>query len=359
MSVDYNWQSSSGVGFQIDAHAMPPGDGKRQYELYIAGRSFFSLPSGSEFLAMRRSTDAKPVAIVTPEKTPSNKPTREQRDEASPMSQITVEKDDSFPEVPQDLHQRHDLSSSSCNETDSEDALRSDLYSSSLDALRGEMTSAVPELEEMMSRAIVYAYSEDHDSLGSSSLAGGSYGSIATVDELDPAETEADALRETYEWMKWSSTHEEFGDLYDLKLDFMRSQVETLVAHVRHERLSPHAASSIMIGIAAILNFKLARRMQRSTVLLTGMRMDITTKDVYLALSSFGQIETVCTAMGHNGFGEWLLYFSDHVVLLFAVTNAVVGFVCFSSNLSILIRDCGRVIMPNRQERLANAWRSF
>jgi hypothetical protein len=165
------------------------------------------------------------------------------------------------------------------------------------------MTSAVPELEEMMSRAIVYAYSEDHDSLGSS-VVNESFGSFASEEELDPAGTEADALCETYEWMKWTTQHEASNDIYDLKLDFMRGQVERMVAHARHERLSPHAASSIMIGIAAILNFKLARRMQRSTVILSGMRLDITTKEVYDVLSRFGQIETVCTAMGKHGFGE-------------------------------------------------------
>jgi hypothetical protein len=60
-----------------------------------------------------------------------------------------------------------------------------------------------------------------------------------------------------------------------------------------------------MIGIAAILNLKLARRMQRSTVILAGMRPDISTQDVYRALSVFGEIETVCTAMGEHGFGKF------------------------------------------------------
>jgi len=283
---------------------MPPPDGGHQYELYIGGRSFFSLPSASEFLAMKRN-ESRDIVRVTPDKIPAqptvSRPTLN-RDGIEEVSAMTLDVDEQFPEVPKDLHQRHDLSS--CCTEDSEDALRSDLYSSSLDALRGEMISAVPELEEMMSRAIVYAYSEDHDSLGSS-MANDSYGSFATDDDLDPAETEADALCETYEWMKWTTLHEASTDIYDLKLDFMRGQVESTVAHARHERLSPHAASSIMIGIAAVLNFKLARRMQRSTVLLTGMRPDVTTKDVHHALSRFGQIETVCTARGDNGVGEW------------------------------------------------------
>lgn len=298
-NVDYNWQSSSGVGFHIDAHAMPPDNGGQQYELYIDGRSFFSLPSASEFLAMRRS-EARDVVRVTPDKTPC-RPTLE-RDGVGVISEMSIEEEETFPEVPQDVHQRHDISSS-CTEEDSEDALRSEMYSSSLDALRGEMSNAVPELDEMMSRAIVYAYSEDHESLGSS-IANDSFGSFATEDELDPAETEADALCETYQWMKWSSLHEESSVLYDLKLEFMRKQVESMVAHARHDRLSPHAASTIMIGMAAILNFKLARKMQHSTVILTGMRMDITTREVYLALSTFGEIQTVSTARGENGFGE-------------------------------------------------------
>lgn len=255
---------------------------------------------------MKRAESNDVGRVTTPDRTPT--PTRPSmnRSAIDETPQSSSEEDESFPQVPKELHQRHDLSSS-CTEEDLEDALKSDLYSSSLDALRGEMTSAVPELEEMMSRAIVYAYSEDHDSLGSCSFANDSYGSFGTQDELDPAETEADALFETYDWMKWTALHEAATDIYDLKLDFMRGQVEKIVAHARHERLSPHAASSIMIGIAAILNLKLARRMQRSTVILAGMRSDVTTKEVYCALNIFGQIETVCTAMGEHGFGECTL----------------------------------------------------
>jgi hypothetical protein len=323
--VEYSWQSSAGVAFQIEAHAMPPGDGKQQYELLIGGRSFFSLPSASEFLALRRADSNDDVgSVITPDKTPTSPPMR--RAPVDETSQTSVQEDESFPPVPKELHQRHEVSSS-CTEEDLVDKLKSDLYSSSLDALRGEMTSAVPELEEMMSRAIVYAYSEDHDSLGSCSVSNHSYGSFATQDELDPAETEADALFETYDWMKWTMLHEAATDIYDLKLDFMRGQVETIVAHARHERLSPHAASSIMIGIAAILNLKLARRMQRSTVILAGMRPDISTQDVYRALSVFGEIETVCTAMGEHGFA--VCHFSTE-----ASANAL--FRCPKSELSML-----------------------
>ena len=276
---------------------MPPDGGRHQYELFIDRRSFFSLPSVSEFLAMRR--DTRPFVPVTPDKIPTRPSLN--RDGLQEVSQITLDKDEIFPEVP--IHRRHHGG----DDTEgSEDELRSDLYSSALDALRGEMTSTVPELEEMMSRAIVYAYSEEHDSLGSSIANGSfdSFGSFHTEDELDPAEAESDALCETFQWMKWTTLHEASTDIYDLKLDFMRTQVELFVSHARHERLSPHAASQIMIGIAAILNLKLTQQIQRNTVILTGMRPDVTTQDLYRALNVFGQIESVCTASGHKGFGE-------------------------------------------------------
>jgi hypothetical protein len=338
--VGYNWQSSSGVSFRIDAHAMPPRDGGQQYELFIDRRSFFSLPSASEYLAMRR--DTRQFVHVTPDKTPKRPSLN--RDGVGEISQMTLDEDEIFPEVPR--HLRHDGDESD----DSEDALRSDLYSSSLDALRGEMTSAVPELEEMMSRAIVYAYSEDHGSLGSGmgNASFGSFGSFHTEDELDPAVAEADALCESYEWMKWTTLHEAARDLYDLKLDYMRSQVETFVAHARHERLSPHAASHIMIGIAAILNLELARRMKRSTIILAGMRPDVTTEDVYRALTIFGQIETVCTATGQNGFGESLLYDFLLIYCFTSSTSLTSLVLCFFSFLSILNRSFRRhsVQMP-------------
>ena len=290
--VDYSWQSSSGVTFNIEAHAFPTEVG-HQYEMLIDGRSFFDLPRPKDLLACNREPHR-----VSPEKYPVGPPVREISRGESMMS----EESENARAVVQEAQQQR-LSSSGFGMSDElEDALRSDLYSSSLDALRGEMINSVPELEEMMSRAIIYAFSEDHDSCGSS-FANDTW-SLHTEDELDPAEVEADALCEAYEWMKWTVLHEPAHELRDLKLEYMRSHVETMVAHARHERLSPHAASRIMISISAVLDLKLARRIQRDTLIISGMTPGVTTRNVYQALNPYGPIQSVCTARGESGFGE-------------------------------------------------------
>jgi hypothetical protein len=285
--VDFRWLSSSGVAFQIEAHVDHPEDGRHQYEFLIDGRSFFSLPSTAEFLAIKQESQS--YARATPEKlsSPDGKAYREASnlEKRSPKSQ-----------------RQSESSSSSRDEDTAEDALHSNLYSSSLDALRGEMSKSVPELEEMMSRAIIYAYSEDHDSLGSS-LANDSF-SLQTDDELDPVQVEADALCESYEWMKWTLLHERVNDVIDLKLHFMRKQVEKMVAHARHDRLSSHGASRIMIAISAVLNLKLARRIDRDTVILVGMDPGMTSQRLHEALNRFGPITAVSTATDDYGFGK-------------------------------------------------------
>jgi hypothetical protein len=291
--VHFRWLSSSGVAFQIEAHVNHPEDGSNQYQFLIDGRSFFSLPSATEFLAIKRESQS--YARVTPEKLPSSNGQASR--EASNLG---------LPEIHSPKLQRQwESSDSSRDEDTAEDALHSDLYSSSLDALRGEMSKSVPELEEMLSRAIIYAYSEDHDSLGSSSLANDSF-SLQTDDELDPEQVEADALCETYEWMKWTLLHDSANDVIDLKLEFMRKQVERMVAHARHDRLSTHVATRIMIGISAVLNLKLARRIDRDTVILVGMNPGITTQILHDALNPFGQIAAVSTATGDYGVGKKL-----------------------------------------------------
>jgi hypothetical protein len=166
------------------------------------------------------------------------------------------------------------------------------------------MSKTVPELDEMMSRAIIYAYSEDHDSLGSS-LANDSL-SLQTDDEHDPVQVEADALCETYEWMKWTLLHESENDVIDLKLEFMRKQVERMVAHARHDRLSTHAATRIMIAISSVLNLKLARRIERDTVILVRMDPGMTIERLRDALNPFGQIAALSIATDDYGFGKRL-----------------------------------------------------
>lgn len=304
----YSWQSSSGVTFQIEAHADFPEDGRHQYEFFIAGRSFFSLPSASEFLAMKRGSQS--YVRVTPEKHPSPEesaarvtPEKHRNPDGSATGQVAKDKVDKLflPQIHTPKVQRHAESSGSDRDEDTEDPLHSDLYSSSLVALRGEISNSVPELEEMLSRAIIYAYSEDHDSLGSSIA--DSF-SIQTGDELNPVQVEADALCEAYECMKWTTLNETENDVNDVKLEFMRGQVEKMVMHARHERLSPIVAAKIMVSISAVLDLKLARKFHCDTVILVGMDPGVTTQFLYDVLKPFGQIEAVCTASSENGFGK-------------------------------------------------------
>ena len=293
--------------FQIEAHADFPEDGRHQYEFFIDGRSFFSLPSTAEFLAMKRESQS--YVRVTPEKPPSPEssarvtPEKHRNQDGSGTRKVAKDKVEQLglPQIHTPKTQRSPESSGSDRDEDTEDALHSSLYSSSLVALRGEISSSVPELEEMLSRAIIYAYSEDHDSLGSS--AADSF-SIQTGDELDPVQVEADALCEAYGWMNWMTRNETENDVKDLKVEFMRGQVEKMVMHARHERLSPLVAAKTMISISAVLDLELTRRVKCDTVILVGMDPGVTAQFLYDVLKPFGQIEDVRIATNEIGFGK-------------------------------------------------------
>jgi hypothetical protein len=180
-----------------------------------------------------------------------------------------------------------------------EDELRSDLYSGTLDVLRDVVSSFVPETEEMMSRAIINAFSEDHDSDTS-----GDSLSLHSDRHLYPAEVEADVLGETFEWLKWSRDFISAFDMHDRKLEFMQKHVEQVVAHVRHERLAPTPASLIMHRVAAVLKLEVTREPKWDTVMFSNLNSLTTSEDIMDAMRQYGDVTEAAVSRNHEGFGK-------------------------------------------------------
>jgi len=331
--VEFTWHSSTGENFEIIARISPP-ENKPQYDLLIDGVSFFKLPSlnglcaeqrdpGPECDDNRRVKSLSDVDLTAP--TLATSLLLPERSDTLSGDSFSGEAHDSFASVQQhgtevaamsiqqgktykfDLddmegkqkspkHEKKQCKKYKFDLGGMEDELRSDLYSSRLDLLRDEVAASIPETEGMMSKAIVNAFSEDHDS-------DTSHDSFSIDNVSEPAELEIGILAETFEWLKWSSRYVSKYDIHDCKLELMQKHVEAIVTHVRHDRLSPHAASEIMLRVASVLRLDVSRELTRDTVVIVGLDSLTTTKDLLEAMSPFGEISSVAICRNYEGYG--------------------------------------------------------
>jgi len=304
-TLTLRWKSDAGLNLAVLANVHAT-QGTRQYDLIINGNSIFSRPSRADMEASLRDEQAsmKPTTMERdadkdiPLSAPSTPP--------APPSFSMASGDSEDAGGPNgELHAHHRLAAAgfACQFA-MEDELRSDLYSSTLDILRDEVAAAVPETEEMLSRAIIAAFSEDHDSDTSYSHSHESSASEQSerVFNLDPEEVEADLLGEAFEWFRWSGKFVPRADLHDRKQEFMQKHVESIVSHVRHERLSPHGASQIVSRVATMMGFDVSKEPSRDTVVVVGLGNDATTQDVLDVMHSYGDIAYAAISRSHDGF---------------------------------------------------------
>mmetsp|Transcript_20310 Transcript_20310/g.30146 ORF Transcript_20310/g.30146 Transcript_20310/m.30146 type:complete len:558 (+) Transcript_20310:55-1728(+) len=179
---------------------------------------------------------------------------------------------------------------------DMEDELRSDMYTSTLDVLRDEVSRLVPEAEEMMSRAIINAFSEDHESETSNE-------SALSFQGENPAELEAEVLGEVIQWLKWGIDFLSVDEMQDRKRKFMKTHVEQMVSHVRHDRLSSLECSKIMHRVATLLNIETTKDPEQDTVLLSNLNSLTTTDDLISVMLKYGDVNAAALSKTHEGIG--------------------------------------------------------
>mmetsp|Transcript_11565 Transcript_11565/g.19262 ORF Transcript_11565/g.19262 Transcript_11565/m.19262 type:complete len:408 (-) Transcript_11565:1600-2823(-) len=288
--LEFAWQTAKGVDFKAIAHVNPPG-AMKQYDFLLNDESFFAIPV-KEKVVRNRVQDAQ--RELSPESNGDFTNRVERTVSAGSCSGFSGN-------GMTDPNTVTRLQAGGCTYkfgSEDEDELRSDLYSVTLDVLRDVVSSFVPETEEMMSRAIINAYSEDHDSDTS-----GDSLSVHSDRHLDPAEVEADVLGETFEWLKWSRDFISAFDMHDRKLEHMQKHVGQMVAHVRHERLEPTHASLIMHRVAAVLKLEVTREPHFDTVMFANLNSLTTTQDIMDTMHEFGEIIEAAVSKNHGGFG--------------------------------------------------------
>lgn len=294
--LEFAWQTSKGVNFKAVAHVNPPGTMK-QYQFLIGDESLFELPPKDVALG-------KPVDEAEREPSPeclSTGSSHRSRVERTVSCDFTGSCGELSGDGLADPTTQTRLASAGFSyKFDMEDELKSDLYSDTLDVLRDVVSSFVPETEEMMSRAIINAFSEDHDS----DTSGDSLSIQSDVRHLDPSEVEADVLGDTFEWLKWSQDFISAFDMHDRKLEYMQKHVQQMVAHVRHDRLAPTPASRIMHRVAAVLKLEVTREPHVDTVMFENLNSLTTTEDVVDAMHKYGDITEAAVSRKHEGFGK-------------------------------------------------------
>mmetsp|Transcript_27116 Transcript_27116/g.41026 ORF Transcript_27116/g.41026 Transcript_27116/m.41026 type:complete len:461 (-) Transcript_27116:190-1572(-) len=326
-SLQFSWQTARDINFEVTASLNRNGS-TGKYEFLVDDRPFSSLPSKE--VAMKRRVEItqsnnspSPVSRTNVTET-VNHTYRQESDESTEYGEseygdsVVLEAGTDF-HLPQsgadsadydgsglyqsgesgveDPQQKSRLAAAGFSyQFDMEDELRSEMYTSTLDVLRDEVSRLVPEAEEMMSRAIINAFSEDHESDTSNE-------SALSFQGENPAELEAEVLGEVIQWLKWGRDFLSVDEMQDRKRKFMKTHVEQMVSHVRHDRLSSLECSKIMHRVAALLMIETTRDPEQDTILFSNLNSLTTTDDLMNAMLKYGDVNAAALSKTHEGIG--------------------------------------------------------
>lgn len=291
--MEFSWESRSGEKFEIKAHAKPI-PGRPQYDFLVGGASFFSLPHVSG-LGGGQYDD---TASEHQSEGPLGAASLCSSGHHGSNSKITYSMD--FEKRPDDLGFRLSMAGFGAPEFgfEVEDELTADLFTTTLETLRHRVTSCLPETEEMVSKAIISAYSDDRDSSTSFD------NSSCDSEPHPPLQLEAEVLRETHDWLSLNVAYAPRPDVEDQKRSFLQKQVASMFVHVKHERISADAAARILTSVAMVLGMKLKIPQPKDTIILSDLDKGVEAEDLIDALCPFGEVDSAAVAKGH-GFGKY------------------------------------------------------
>ena len=203
--------------------------------------------------------------------------------------------------------------------------LQSD-YSTSLKTIRDDLIGTLPELEDVMSFAIINAFTEEEMGRDDDDWAGDSRskrssgsrsatmsGMVIEMPPTDPTGIEVDALCDAYTWMaaKRSISPGANGDhvknevlFQSERRTFLQDKVTQTIASVRHGHVSALEASHIIQGIATVLGMKLLSPLPRDTILFTKLNLETSVESLRKQMEQYGLIDAVGVASSGCGFGK-------------------------------------------------------
>jgi RNA recognition motif. (a.k.a. RRM, RBD, or RNP domain) len=83
----------------------------------------------------------------------------------------------------------------------------------------------------------------------------------------------------------------------------MQETLNRMVASVRHGVLGPSDASRTIHECAALLGLQLAVEIPVTTLIISGMRKNVTAQDIINTFSEFGNVSIAAVAPTERGFG--------------------------------------------------------
>lgn len=356
MFVSWHWRCGTGQMIMVRLFSNPPPDGSSQYELTIDEQPFSNLPTigdlGSQeyvnrHLAKRTNT------LFSEFRTRSERSYNDEEVASSYSSSRNrryVEGEHARAGFQSNLHdaqQQHRAGHIRSESSDSrqlrdrlataglsvqqdqeivdELTLQSD-YSTSLKTIRDDLIGTLPELEDVMSFAIINAFTEEEMGRDDDDWAGDSRskrssgsrsatmsGMVIEMPPTDPTGIEVDALCDAYAWMaaKRSISPGANGDhvknevlFQSERRTFLQDKVTQTIASVRHGHVSALEASHIIQGIATVLGMKLLSPLPRDTILFTKLNLETSVESLRKQMEQYGLIDAAGVASSGCGFGK-------------------------------------------------------
>ena len=322
--IDCKWEDEGlGVTMQILVHAEESLG--NQYELLVDGKSFFGLPTrqdlGLDQVTETPETHKRDISrgkiLVSDEDELENAEVTcntDQEELADGESDLVDCLSDlgsgdyvglvAAPEIDFRLSMVGLSSSDMCNQSGATDPvvdeLHSELYTPMLETLRRQITDYLPQLEDMVSRAIINAFFVDTESQHSfSSSSDDQSDEVVTCDRV-----EATTLHEAYNyWDLHLSGDSPAFEEEELRLSFMQEQIDAVFIRVRNEELFPEQAARILLSVAGLVGFKFAKPIKADTVILAGLPTFTSDEDLLDMVSCYGTITACSVDCVLSGFG--------------------------------------------------------
>lgn len=289
--ADFGWKTRTDKTILVKAVRAPQNQETGQtFALFLEGVNFTDLPTLSQIETASLELQRE-----------SGNDSRCYDDGASSISTLSAAR--SFDDLCDVPHASLDyrLSMAGFNATGMPDAvvdeLHSDVYSTPLDTMRFRVTQCLPQLEEVISKAIMDTFMQTDLKIDRPTLPS-QMSSLA----LDVYEVEAKMLLETYRWVVTNSCNMD-GIPEESSINFMQKQIIYTVTRIRDQNLPADIATWVILCTAAILGMEFHTPFICDTIILLDLPPEVCGNTLKEAFGGFGSVNTAAVTSGNEGFG--------------------------------------------------------
>lgn len=291
------WESRSGAKFNLVANSTLPESGP-QYTIFVDKQRFDTFPHLSELRGFSANIDNDENELG------SLRPETEEPQEGSMYFELPPELKE--PVQDPNLDKRLELGGFSPAQSPKptvddkavskrifsfggdalEDELTSDFRTNNIESLRNSVTKSIPGTEDMVSRAIVEAFSDDRGSSSSCT----SFSSFESLMHA-PIDYEAERLKDTSDWMQQHVDYVSSPGADEQKRSFFQVQINTIFQFARQGQLQHDSALSILVNVATLLGLPDIPPAPNDTLLLDGFEEKVTVGTLINAMCEYGEVK--------------------------------------------------------------------